>query len=141
MNTVQRTVLAIAICLGILVLFLHNPMADYDIKDGYLFHPVGPCSEEQKAENRQWLLRVPGAKYTEKELNDIDARCYNSDNRKYKPFQYWYSEGAHLDWLSYVVNMIYTLLTIAAMAGAVWYIFKDKPAPVEAKDTVPQRPV
>lgn len=125
MNAIQKAIIAIAACLAIVVVFLHNPIYGYDVKEGYLFYPDGPCSEDQKASYRYDLAKAQKGAMSEEEIERSVSRCFNKDSRRYLPLVEWTSNEPHINWLGSVVNVLFSLATIAAMAAVVFLIFRS----------------
>lgn len=131
MNQVQKASLATFICLVVLLVFLHNPLSGYAIEIEQ--HPLGPrpCTEaerKQLKESYEWAERnLKPSGYTAEQIEQKARECTSLVfPPQYLPFDLWQTKLPHIYWLGFVVNLLFTVLCLAVMTSAVFFIFRTR---------------
>lgn len=133
MNLVQRSSLAIGICLGIVAVFLHNPLSGYAIE---VNHPATerPCSDAEKRKLRDDYLLVETlpnrSGYTREQIEEKVRLCTTWDSStQYLPFGQWQTNSPHFYWLGRLINLSFAILCLCLMGIVVFLVFREHSNP------------
>lgn len=132
LNIVQKSAIAVSVCLIILTVFLQNPISGYAIKLDQQFNDPRACNEAEKQETRELYIwaekNLKPSGYTNEQIEQKVRECTSYEYPAvYLPLSEWRSNSPHVFWLGPVINLLFTICTIAAMALSVIVLFRTPP--------------
>jgi hypothetical protein len=130
LNAVQKAALSFFICFAIGGVFFQNPLSGYSL---LAVDDSRPCTPEEKSQMRSDYLLVektsPGGNTAEQIEEKVKNSCGSPYLRaEYLPFDEWRSNMPFVYWLGSVMNLVFSICTLAVMAIAVSIVFRTPKA-------------
>jgi hypothetical protein len=129
MNQIQKSSLAAFICGIVVAIFLHNPLSGYTVEVEQKHTEERACTEAERRELRDnyiWAEKnLKPSGYTAEEIEEKVRQCTSPEFPAiYLPFDLWHSNAPHVLWFGYILNVLFTAVCIAIMAGTVFLLFR-----------------